>query len=244
MSDEVFFVRSMTLFPDGEAETAGALGLLLVDNAGGERLSVVADPEWVRTALAGKAAGADLTLLEVPEVVQLPIAATGWPEDWDPQDRAQILEMSERLKAAASWASLCQDLDALIDDAGHPSAKDSPEGSRAEPEDPARETARRFSQELGIALDDEVEGWLIYRSDDSPYDDPGVTLSAVALAVGDLIDECMDDWWDRVQPIIEDEKIDALLQALTPFVPSGGLGWGSVSVEGGAHIASDGSAEE
>lgn len=113
MHGEVVFVRSMALFPDDDDE--GAVGLLLVDNAAGERLSVVADPDWVRTALAGKAAGADLTLLEVPEAVQLPIAAAGWPEDWDCADAAQVRNMAVSLRAAADWATFRRSIDEAVD---------------------------------------------------------------------------------------------------------------------------------
>lgn len=242
MSSEAWFVRSMVLFPSDE--DPGALGLLLAEDGEGARLSVVVDPEWVRTALAGVDAGANLALMEVPEEARLPIAASGWPEDWDDQDQAQVFEMSERLKAAASWARLRQELDEVINDDGPLSAPLPPERGGAQREHPVREVARRFSQALGLALEDEVEGLLVYRSDHSKYEDPGVSLSAVALATAGLIDEGMDDWWDGVQPVIEDKQIDVLLQALTPFVPPGGLGWGSISVDGGAHIASDSSAEE
>jgi hypothetical protein len=237
MSDQAWFVRQMVLFPADD--DPAALGLLLADDAEGARLSVVVDAEWVRTALAGIAAGVELALMEVPEEVRLPVAASGWPEDWDDDDEAQVLDMSERLRAAPSWALLRSALEASLEGDAACAPPASGREPASGPDGAARAAARRFSEALGKALDDEVEGLLLYRSDDDPYDDPGVSLSAVALAAGDLLDQAMDDWWDVIQPVIEDEQIDAMLQELTPFVPPGGLGWGSISVEGGGHIASD-----
>ncbi len=102
----------------------------------------------------------------------------------------------------------------------------------------ARAAANRFSEALGQALGDEVEGWLIRHDGDE--EDPEVNLLAVACTRLELIDEERDDEWDLVDSIVAGDSIWPLLQALLPFTPpGGGLGWGSVSVNGGDHIPSD-----
>jgi hypothetical protein len=69
--------KNGALYPQDEP---GAIGLLFaVDLEDGDRVTVVVDPEWLRTLLSGIDAGADLGCLKVPEEVMLPTAnGMGW----------------------------------------------------------------------------------------------------------------------------------------------------------------------
>jgi hypothetical protein len=105
-------VRHGALYPDDEP---GAIGLLFaVDLDDGERVTVVVDPEWLRTLLSGIGAGADLGWLKVPEEVMLPIAAGGWDDDWDHTGRAEMDRMGWLFnEAGRDWARLRQAVDVL-----------------------------------------------------------------------------------------------------------------------------------
>ncbi len=76
------------LFPGDEH---GALGLLYgADRDGGDRVTLVADPDWVRMLLAGIGNGHDLGGIAVPQAVSLPLAAQGWDDEWDDEEAGEL----------------------------------------------------------------------------------------------------------------------------------------------------------
>lgn len=103
----------------------------------------------------------------------------------------------------------------------------------------ARDLAQRFSVALGLELDDVVDGWLIYRTDDDEWDDPGVLPSVIAFEHRGLTDQDHDDWFEDIEIAVGDSAVWPHLQALTAITPRGGLGWGSVSVDGGDYIPAE-----
>jgi len=114
MGSETMFVHAMVLFPEDDSHP---VGLLLAEGDDGDHWSVVVDADWVITANASLEVGVDLTMLEVPESVRLPIAAAGWPDEWDVAGEAGVREVASRLRRARDWASLQQHfLDLLGDD--------------------------------------------------------------------------------------------------------------------------------
>ena len=84
-------IKHGALWPE---DRPGALGLLFgIDDDDGERIAVVTDPDWLRMLLGAMDAGADMARLPVPREVMLPIAATGWDDDWGVEERAEMDHM-------------------------------------------------------------------------------------------------------------------------------------------------------
>lgn len=63
------------LYPSDEPAALGPLFAIDLDD--GERVTVVADPEWLRTLMEAIDNGVDMGSLEIPEDVMLPIAGRG-----------------------------------------------------------------------------------------------------------------------------------------------------------------------
>jgi len=104
-------VKHGLLYPTDEP---GALGLLLAIDEDDERVAVVADPEWLRMLMKAIEDGADMGLLEIPEGVMLPIAATGWAEEWDDAGRAEMDHMLWLFRESGhDWARTRQAIDVL-----------------------------------------------------------------------------------------------------------------------------------
>ena len=105
-------VKHGLMFP---ADEPGAIGVLLgIDRDDGERISVVVDPEWLRTLLAAIASGADMGRLDIPDRVMLPIAGRGWDDDWTAAERDEIGHMRWLfLQAECDWARLRAAVDVL-----------------------------------------------------------------------------------------------------------------------------------
>ena len=105
-------VKHGLLFP---ADEPGAIGVLLgIDRDDGERISVVVDPEWLRTLLAAIASGADMGCLDIPDRVMLPIAGRGWDGDWTAAERDEMGHMHWLfLQAECDWARLRAAVDVL-----------------------------------------------------------------------------------------------------------------------------------
>ena len=101
-----------SFFPSDER---GALGLLFgVDTDDGERVTLVVDPEWLRTLLAGIDNGHDMGRMQVPASVSLPIALQGWDDDWDDDERDEAHHMHWLFRAAGwDWPLLRKVVDLL-----------------------------------------------------------------------------------------------------------------------------------
>jgi len=105
-------VKHGGLYPSDEP---AALGLLFaIDRDDGERVTVVADPEWLRTLMEAIDNGFDMGSLEIPEDVMLPIAGRGWEEDWGDEERTQMGHMLWLFgEAGHDWTRLRAAVDAL-----------------------------------------------------------------------------------------------------------------------------------
>lgn len=105
-------VKHGALYP---ADEPGALGLLFgIDEDDGERIAVVVDPEWLRMLMAAIDAGHDMGRLEIPEGVMLPIAASGWDDEWGDEERTEMDHMVWLFREAGhEWGRLRAAVDAL-----------------------------------------------------------------------------------------------------------------------------------
>lgn len=102
-----------TLFP---ADQPGALGLLfgVSTEDACDRMTLVVDPEWLRTLLAGIADGHDLGRMPVPASVSLPIAVQGWDDDWDGEEHEELGHMHWLFRQAGwDWPLLARVVDLL-----------------------------------------------------------------------------------------------------------------------------------
>lgn len=89
-----------TFYPRDER---GALGLLFgVDTDDDRRVTLVVDPEWLRTLIAGIDNGHDMGRMSIPSSVSLPVALGGWDDAWDKTDRAQAAHL-HWLFHSAGW---------------------------------------------------------------------------------------------------------------------------------------------
>ena len=87
---------------------------LFLEGTDGERVTVVADPEWLRTLMEAIDNGFDMGSLEIPEDVMLPIAGRGWEEDWGDEERTQMGHMLWLFgEAGHDWTRLRAAVDAL-----------------------------------------------------------------------------------------------------------------------------------
>lgn len=112
-------VKHGALFPQDER---GALGLLFgVDSDDGERVTLVVDPEWLRMLLEGIENGHELGRLPVPPEVSLPIAARGWDDDWEDDERQEMGHMHWLFREAGwDWELLKKVVDVLQGFEEHP----------------------------------------------------------------------------------------------------------------------------